>query len=163
MPTRTTAIAMRNTTGTYESCHARSVMSHPWRSEPGIALLAPVATVEEAAGAAGAGRGLGDGGGRGARVPAIRRTVSGVRVCGEHEDADLVRDAALAAHTGAALICPGADAAEAAARRGVSAGRILVQPAPAGIEAAVRAGWPVLADLQGLADPEGRANPEGDA
>ena len=23
-------------------------MSHPWRSEPGIALLAPVATVEEA-------------------------------------------------------------------------------------------------------------------
>ncbi|MGH3178106.1 MAG: hypothetical protein ACRDPF_30055, partial [Streptosporangiaceae bacterium] len=83
-----------------------------------------------------------------------RRAVSGVRVCGEHEDADLMRDADLAARTGAALICPGPDAAEAAARRGVAAGRILVQAAPAGIEAAVRAGWPVLADLEGLADLE---------
>src|ERR1700750_2070116 len=118
MPTRTTAIAMRNTTGTYESCHARSVMSHPWRSEPGIALLAPVATVEEAAAAAAAGARLVDARDAAALVPPIRRTVSGVRVCGEHEDADLVRDAALAARTGAALICPGADAAEAAARRG---------------------------------------------
>jgi len=116
-------------------------MSHPWRSEPGIALLAPVATVEEAAAAAAAGAGLVDAGDDAALVPAIRRTVSGVRVCGEHEDADLVRDAALAARTGAALICPGADAAEAAARRGIAARRILVQAAPAGIEAAVRAGW----------------------
>jgi len=126
-------------------------------------LLAPVATVEQAAAAAAAGAGLVDAGDDAALVPAIRRAVSGVRVCGEHEDADLVRDAALAARTGATLICPGADAAEAAARRGVSAGRILVQAAPAGIEAAVRAGWPVLADLEGLADPEGGANPEGDA
>ena len=136
-------------------------MSHPWRSEPGIALLAPVATVEEAAAAAAAGAGLVDAGDDAALVPAIRRTVSGVRVCGEHEDADLVRDAALAAHTGAALICPGADAAEAAARRGVSAGRILVQAAPAGIEAAVRAGWQVLADLERLADLEGGADLDG--
>jgi len=30
-------------------------MSHPWRSEPGILLLAPVTTVEQAAGAAAAG------------------------------------------------------------------------------------------------------------
>ena len=127
-------------------------MSHPWRSEPGIALLAPVATVEQAAAAAAAGAGLVDAGDDGALVPAIRRAVSGVRVCGEHEDADLMRDAGLAARTGAALICPGADAAEAAARRGVAAERILVQAAPAGIEAAVRAGWPVLADLEGLAD-----------
>jgi len=138
-------------------------MSHPWRSEPGIALLAPVATVEQAAAAAAAGAGLVDAGDDAALVPAIRRAVSGVRVCGEHEDADLVRDAALAARTGAGLICPGAEAAEAAARRGVSAGAILVQAAPVGIEAVVRAGWPVLADLEGLADPEGGANPEGDA
>src|SRR6478609_3057832 len=148
MPTRTTTIAIRNRTGTYESCHARSVMSHPWRSEPRIALLAPVATVEQAAAAAAAGAAL---------VPAIRRAVSGVRVCGGHEDADLVRDAALAARTGATLICPGADAAEAAARRGIAARRILVQAAPAGIEAAVRAGWQVLADLERLADLEGGA------
>ena len=136
-------------------------MSHPWRSEPGIALLAPVATVEEAAAAAAAGAGLVDAGDDAALVPAIRRTVSGVRVCGEHEDADLVRDADLAARTGAALICPGADAAEAAARRGIAARRILVQAAPAGIEAAVRAGWPVLADLERLADLEEGADLDG--
>jgi hypothetical protein len=138
-------------------------MSHPWRSEPGIALLAPVATVGEAAAAAAAGAGLVDAGDDAALVPAIRRAVSGVRVCGEHEDADLVRDAGLAARTGAALICPGADAAEAAARRGVAAERILVQAAPAGIEAVVRADWPVLADLEGLADLGGGADPGGAA
>jgi dihydropteroate synthase len=136
-------------------------MSHPWRSEPGIALLAPVTTVEQAASAAAAGAGLVDAGDDAALVPAIRRAVSGVRVCGEHEDADLMRDAHLAARTGAALICPGADAAEAAARRGVAAGRILVQAAPAGIEAVVRAGWPVLADLEELADLEGLEGLEG--
>ena len=133
-------------------------MSHPWRSEPGIALLAPVATVEQAAAAAAAGAGLVDAGDDGALVPTIRRAVGGVRVCGEHEDADLVRDADLAARTGAALICPGPDAAAAAVRRGIAAGRILVQATtPARIEAAVRAGWAVLSDLDGLADRDGRA------
>jgi len=127
-------------------------MSHPWPSEPEIALLAPVTTVAQAAAAAAAGAGLVDAGDDSALVPAIRRAVSGVRVCAEHEDADLVRDADLAARTGAALICPGPDAAKAAVRRGVAAGRILVQAAPAGIEAAARAGWPVLADLEGVAD-----------
>jgi hypothetical protein len=136
-------------------------MSHPWHSEPGIALLVPVATVEQAASAAAAGAGLVDAGDHAALVPAIRRAVSGVRVCGEHEDAELMRDADLAARTGAALICPGADAAEAAVRRGVSAGRILIQAAPAGIEAVVRAGWPVLADLEGLADLEEGAELDG--
>lgn len=131
-------------------------MSHPWRSEPGIALLAPVATVEQAAAAAAAGAGLVDAGDDGALVPAIRRAVGGVRVCGEHEDADLVRDADLAARTGAALICPGPDAAAAAVRHGIAAGRILVQATtPARIEVAVRAGWAVLSDLDGLADLEG--------
>ncbi|HEY0999912.1 MAG TPA: hypothetical protein VGD83_09755 [Streptosporangiaceae bacterium] len=134
------------------------MMSHPWRSEPGIVLLVPVATVEQAASAAAAGAGLVDAGDDAALVPAIRRAVSGVRVCGDHEDADLMRDGDLAARTGAALICPGADTAEAAARRGVAAGRILVQAAPAGIEAAMRGGWPVLADLEGLADLGGRAD-----
>jgi hypothetical protein len=136
-------------------------MSHPWRSEPGITLLAPVATVEQAAAAAAAGAGLVDAGDDRALVPAIRRAVPGVRICGEHEDADLVRDADRAARSGATLICPGPDAAADAVRRGIAAGRILVQAAPAGIEAAVRAGWPVLADLEALADPEGLADLEG--
>jgi hypothetical protein len=140
-------------------------MSHPWRNEPGIVLLAPVATVEQAAAAAAAGAGLADAGDDRALVPAIRRAVGGVLICGEHEDADLVRDTGLAARTGAALICPGPDVAAAAVRRGVSAGRILVQAAPAGIEAAVRADWPVLADLEELVDlngdgPEGLARTE---
>ena len=131
-------------------------MSLPWGSEPGIALLAPVTTVEQAAGAAAAGAGLVDAGGDGALVPAIRRAVGGVRVCGEHEDADLVRDADLAARSGAALICPGPDAAAAAVRRGVAAGRILVQAAPAGIEPAVRAGWMCSPTWRGLDGPAAR-------
>jgi len=138
-------------------------MSHPWRSEPGITLLAPVTTVEEAAAAAAAGAGLVDAGDDGALVPAIRRAADGVRVCGEHEDADLVRDAGLAARSGATLICPGPDAAADAVRGGIAAGRILVQAAPARIEAVVRAGWPVLADLERLADLEGLADLGGGA
>jgi dihydropteroate synthase len=124
-------------------------------------LLAPVTTVAQAAAAAAAGAALVDAGPDGELVPAIRRAVGGVRVCGQHETADVVRDAGLAARAGAALICPGPDAAAAAVRRGVAAERILVQAAPAGIEAAVRAGWPVLADLEGLADPDGLTDPEG--
>src|SRR5258708_8984936 len=112
-------------------------MSHTWPSEPGIALLAPVATVAQAAAAAAAGAGLVDAGDDGALVPAIRRAVSGVRVCGEHEDADLMRDADLAARTGAALICPGPDAAEAAVRPGGAPGPTLVPVPPAGLPPAL--------------------------
>ena len=123
-------------------------MSLPWGGSAGIALMAPVATVAEAAGAAAAGARLADAGRDGALVPAIRRAVGGVLACGDHETADVVRDPGLAARTGAVLICPGPDAADAAVRRGIAAGRILVQAAPAGIEAALRAGWAVLADLE---------------
>jgi hypothetical protein len=119
--------------------------------------MTPVATVAEAAGAAAAGARLADVGRDSALVPAIRRAVGGVLVCGEHETADVVRDPGLAARTGAALICPGPDAAAAAVRRGIAAGRILVQAAPAGIEVAVRAGWAVLADLEEQAGLEGAA------
>ena len=132
-------------------------MSHSWRGSARIELLAPVTTVAQAAAAAAAGAALVDAGQDGALVPAIRRAVRGVRICGQHETADLVRDADLAARSGAALICPGPDAAAAAVQRGVAAERILVQAAPAGIEPAVRAGWPVLADLEGLTDLEGLA------
>src|SRR5690348_16853471 len=132
MATSTTTIAIRNTTGTYESCHARSVMSLPWGGPAGIALMAPVTTVAEAAGAAAAGARLAGAGRDSALVPAIRQAVGGVLVCGEHETADVVRDPALAARTGAVLICPGPDAAASAIRRGIAAGRILVQARPAG-------------------------------
>ena len=134
-------------------------MSHSWRGSARIELLAPVTTVAQAAAAAAAGAALVDAGQDGALVPAIRRAVRGVRICGQHETADLVRDAGLAARTGAALICPGPDAAAAAVRRGVAAERILVQAVPAGIEPAVRAGWAVLADLE-AEDAAGRARTE---
>jgi hypothetical protein len=139
-------------------------MSLPWGGSAGIALMAPVATVAAAAGAAAAGARLADAGRDGELVPAIRRAVGGVLVCGEHETAGVVRDPGLAARTGAALICPGTAEAAAAVRRGIEAGRILVQVAPAGIEAAVQAGWAVLADLEGLAgldDPAARAEAAG--
>jgi hypothetical protein len=129
-------------------------MSLPWGGSAGIALMAPVTTVAGAAAAAAAGAQLADAGRDGVLVPAIRRAVGGVLVCGEHETADLVRDPGRAARTGAVLICPGTDEAAAAVRRGIAAGRILVQAAPAGIEAAVRAGWTVLADLDELDDLE---------
>ncbi len=132
-------------------------MSLQWGSSDRIALLAPVTTVAQAAAAAAAGAALVDAGPDGALVPAIRRAVGGVRVCGQHETADVVRDVGLAARGGAALICPGPDAAAAAVRRGVAAERILVQAVPAGIQPAVRAGWSVLADLEGL---DGRARTE---
>ena len=133
-------------------------MSHSWHGSARIELLAPVTTVAQAAAAAAAGAALVDAGQDGALVPAIRRAVRGVRICGQHETADLVRDADLAARSGAALICPGRDAA-AAVQRGVAAERILVQAAPAGIEPAVRAGWAVLADLE-AEDAAGRARTE---
>src|SRR5215470_2316395 len=164
MAMSTATIAIRNTTGTYESCHARCVMSLPWGGSAGIVLMAPVATVAGAAAAAAAGARLADAGRDGELVPAIRRAVGGVLVCGEHETAGVVRDPGLAARTGAALICPGTAEAAAAVRRGIEAGRILVQVAPAGIEAAVQAGWTVLADLEGLADlddPAARAEAAG--
>jgi hypothetical protein len=132
-------------------------MSLPWEGSAGIALLAPAATVAQAARSAAAGARLVDVGRDGALVPAIRRAVSGVRVCGQHEAADIVRDPALAARTGAGLICPDQEAAAAAVRNGVAAERILVQAAPAGIEPAVRAGWAVLADLEEPAGSLARA------
>jgi hypothetical protein len=132
-------------------------MSLPWGGSAGIALMAPVATVAEAAEAAEAGARLADAGRDGALVPAIRRAVSGVLVCGEHETADVVRDPGLAARTGAALICPGTGAVAAAVERGIAAGRILVQAPPDGIEAAARAGWAVLTDLEEWADSPARS------
>jgi len=119
----------------------------------GIALLAPVSTAAQAARAAAAGARLVEvGRDSGALVPAIRRAAGGVRICGHHESADVVREAALAARTGAGLICPDQDAAAAAVRLGIAAERIWVQTTPAGVGPAVRAGWTVLADLEEHAD-----------
>lgn len=125
-------------------------MSHPWGESAPIALLAPVATVAQAARCAAAGARLVDAPPH--LVPAIRRDVGAVLICADHEGADLTRDAAIARRAGLTLICQGLDAAAAAVRHGAAAGRILVQTGPAGIEAATRAGWATLADLEPEAD-----------
>jgi hypothetical protein len=121
-------------------------------------LLAPVSTVGQAAQAAAAGARMVDVGADGALIPRIRRELSEILICGDHETADVARDAYRAARTGAALICPGQGAAAAAVERGIAVERILLQAAPAGIEAAVRGGWAVLADLE---EPRGPDEPAG--
>src|SRR6266702_4850727 len=45
MPTRTAAMVIRNTTGTYESCHAPSAMSLPCGDSAGIVLVAQAVAV----------------------------------------------------------------------------------------------------------------------
>lgn len=129
-------------------------MSLPWQASAGIVLLAPVSSVAQAAESAAAGARLVDAGRDSALIPAIRRAVSGVCVCGYAETADVVRDAALAARTGAGLMCADAAAAAAAVRHGVAAERIVVQTLPGGIEAASRSGWATLLDLEQGADLE---------
>jgi len=120
-------------------------------------VLAPVSTVAQAIESAAAGAQLVDVGPSDALIPAIRRTVRGVRICGHGQAADIVRDADLASRTGAGLICPDATLAASAVRRGIAAERIIVQAAPAGIGSCSRSGWAPLVDLEQWADSLPRA------
>ena len=118
--------------------------------------MAPVSTVTQAAEYAAAGARLVDVGDRGALIPAIRDQLGDLRICGYSAGADIVRDADLAARTGAGLICPDVRAAARAGRLGIAAERVLVRTGPAGIAAAAQAGWAVLVDLAGAdTDPAG--------
>ena len=118
--------------------------------------MAPVSTVAQAAEYAAAGARLVDVGDRDALIPAIRDQLGGLRICGYSAGADIVRDADLAARTGAGLICPDVRAAARAGRLGSAAERVLVRTGPAGIAAAAQAGWAVLVDLAGAdTDPAG--------
>lgn len=112
-----------------------------------IEVLAPVSTVAQAAESAAAGARLVDVGQAGELIPAIRRAVSGVRICGYDQACDIVHDAGLAARTGAGLICTDLPAATRAAGSGIPVGRILVRTAPAGLESCSRSGWACLVDL----------------
>ena len=127
-------------------------MSH-WRADPaGIAIMAPVSAVTQAVGYATAGARLVDVGPADALIPAIRQAAGGLLICGHGRAADVVRDVDLAARTGAGLICPDATAAGSAIRRGIQAGRILVQSGPAGIERAAASGWATVVDADAGAD-----------
>ena len=131
-------------------------MSLPPRDSAAITLMAPVWTVAQAVEYAAAGARLVDVGDRDALIPAIRDQLGGLRICGYSAGADIVRDADLAARTGAGLICPDVRAAARAGRLGIAAERVLVRTGPAGIAAAAQAGWAVLVDLAGAdTDPAG--------
>ena len=132
------------------------MMSLSWDTTSGIVIIAPAATVPQAAEAAAAGAQLVDVGGAGELIPAIRAQ-TGAGICADgagpgRPEADVVRDASVAKRSGAALICADVDAAAAAVRIGIPAGMIAVQTAPAGIEAVRQAGWTVLVDLESWAD-----------
>lgn len=124
-------------------------MSLPPRDPAAITLIALVSTVTQAVESAAAGARLIDVGDRDALIPAIREQLGGLRICGYGADADVVRDADLAARTGAGLICQDMHAAARAVQLGVAAERVLVQATPAGIAAAAQAGWATMVDLTG--------------
>ena len=109
--------------------------------------MAPVSTVTQAAEYAAAGARLVDVGDRDALIPAIRDQLGDLRICGYGAGADIVRDADIAARTGAGLICPDVRAAARAGQLGIAAERVLVRTGPAGIAAAAQAGWALLVDL----------------
>jgi hypothetical protein len=134
-------------------------MSLPWGVSGRISLLAPVSTVTEAVAAAAAGADLVDVGDDDELIPAIRDAARDLHICGGGAAADIVRDAALAARTGAGLMCLDPGTAARAVQRGIAADTILVPAAPAGIPAAVRSGWAVLADV----DEAGRSPAEVEA
>ena len=85
-----------------------------------------------------------------AEVAAFRQAHPGVPVCadadGDGGPADLTRDPAVAAASGARLICA---RQEEAARSGLPPERLLIETSPAGLVAALAGGYPVLVDLPG--------------
>jgi dihydropteroate synthase len=90
-----------------------------------------------------------------AEIAAFRQAHPGVPVCADagvasHEagggQADLTRDPAVAAASGARLICA---RQEEAARSGLPPERLLIETSPAGLIAALAGGYPVLVNLPG--------------
>jgi len=103
-----------------------------------------------------------------AEIAAFRQAHPGVPVCADagvasHEadggQADLTRDPAVAAASGARLICARQDEA---ARSGLPPERLLIETSPAGLIAALAGGYPVLVDLPGTgAQPGGTSLDDG--
>ena len=98
-----------------------------------------------------------------AEIAAFRQAHPGVPVCadaGVDADggpADLTRDPAVAAASGARLICARQDEA---ARSGLPPERLLIETSPAGLIAALAGGYPVLVDLPGTGGRPGGTSPD---
>ncbi len=114
-------------------------------SAGGTAVLAVAAAPADAARARAAGAALVDLGGAGrAAIASVRAALPGLLVCAADEQADIVRDPALALRSGAILACP--DPA-AASRAGLPASQLLVEVSPDRLVAAREAGYATLVDL----------------
>lgn len=118
------------------------------------ALLTPVRSVSEAATARKSGARLAEVTDS-ALVDQIHDAVPGLIVCANHAGADVVYQPALAAQTGAGLICESAEAAGQAVAAGVSRERILVIAEPAGLDRIAGAGWAALTDADSCAGATG--------
>lgn len=100
-----------------------------------------------------------------AEVAAFRQAHPGVPVCADADTdayggpAGLTRDPAVAAASGARLICA---RQEEAARSGLPPERLLIETSPAGLVAALAGGYPVLVDLTGTGTSAGpgRTSPD---
>jgi dihydropteroate synthase len=115
-------------------------------SAAGTALLAVAGNAAEAAVAVRAGAALVDLGTAGpAAIAAFRAGHPGVLVCAACEQADLVHDPAVAARTGAILVCAGL---AAAADAPVPRSQLLVDVPPAMLPRAIAAGYAALVDLR---------------
>ena len=115
----------------------------PWA---GTALLAVAGNAAEAAAAVRAGAALVDLGTAGpAVIAAFRAGNPGIPVCAACEQADLVRDPAMALRTGAILVCAGLSAAADAP---VPQSRLLVDVRPSMVPRARAAGYAALVDLR---------------
>jgi hypothetical protein len=126
------------------------------------ALLTVADSLPEAVAAGQAGATMIDVGDRGPElIAAIRDSVARMIICGDDdESADVVRDQAVALRTGARLICADIAAAETAAGAGIARERILVTVPAAEVDAALRAGWATLADVDASAGTRGLAGAE---
>jgi len=99
-----------------------------------------------------------------AEVAAFRQAHPGVPVCADAGGdayagpADLTRDPAVAAGSGARLICA---RQEDAARSGLPPEQLLIETSPAGLIAALAGGYPVLVDLPSTGTRPGGTPPDG--
>jgi hypothetical protein len=125
------------------------------------ALLTVADSLTEAIAAGQAGATMIDVGDRGPElISAIRGNVARMIVCGDDESADVVRHPAVALRTGARLICADIAAAETAVGAGIARERILVTVPATEVDAALRAGWATLTDVDTSAATRGLAGAE---
>lgn len=132
----------------------RAVVGRP---PPGTALIAVAHRLTEASVAVAAGAdGVDLGAAPAEMIKGFRDLHPGFLVCATGSPADVVREPAVAAATGALLLCTGADAAAAS---GIPADRVLVDVLPAMVPAVSQAGFAALVDVDRAARLAAQGDP----